>query len=428
MASDIVVALGRATAEGHMLFGYNSNRAAGEGPGLMCVGGRAFAPGEAVCARHVQLPQVRQTYSVLAAVAPGHAGYTHGVNDHGVAAGVTSVHTRLGGSATGLTGPELVRLALERAVSARQAVDVVTDLVARFGQCGPDGNDDSALLLADGREAFVVETAGRYWAEQVVGSVRAVSDFCGLRQDWDRIARGLADEVIGRGWWPSDGSKVDFAGAVGREHGAGAAGLRRWGRATLLLEQQSGQVDMRFLRRLLADHGDRPAAAPSLCRHGDGAGEVATACSMVVEAGLAGALPVAWCSFGPPCLGVWFPLFLVAELPVEFAAEDGGGCRVWRRSLRLAAEVERSPESAKAVRQAMAAVQERFDQEGREFLVEAAALAGRADGARLARLAGSLMQHHVERWEEACDDVCPPQWRPHQLPRGSTYQYAPAGD
>ena len=42
----------------------------------------------------------------------------------------------------------------------------------------------------------------------------AVSDRCHLRQDWDRISRGLADLVISQGWWPENGSKVDFAGSL----------------------------------------------------------------------------------------------------------------------------------------------------------------------------------------------------------------------
>src|SRR5947209_15014699 len=190
MGCDMVVALARATLDGHVLFGHNNNRPAGEGQSLRRVPGRHFALGAVPRATHLPIPQARQTATVLACPAAGQWGYRQGVNEHGVAAGVTPIHTKLGANGPRLTGPDLVRLALERAASARQAVDVATDLIARhgqaepgadcapFGAADPENGADSALLIADGREAFVLETCGCHWALQVVREVRAVSNFC----------------------------------------------------------------------------------------------------------------------------------------------------------------------------------------------------------------------------------------------------------
>jgi secernin len=440
MGSDMVVALARATADGRMLFGHNSNRPPAEGHALVREPGRAFAPGESVSAGAATLPQVRQTYTVLGCRRAGQWGYAHGVNEHGVAAGVTAIRTRLSGGAAGLSGTDLVRLALERAAGARQAADVLTDLVARHGQRGPAGDGepaDSAFLVADPREAFVLEAAGPFWAEQAVGAARAVSGVCHLRQDWDRIARGLADRAIDSGWWPANGSKLDFAGAVGREQADHAAGLRRWGRATLLLEQHRGAVDGPFLRRLLADHCDMPPEADldspartfSLCRHPAGPEDPGTSASLVVEAGPAGALPVAWCACGLPCTGVWFPLFLAGDLPEAFAAEGtSGASRVWRRMQGLAGRALRAPDRGANVREAFATLQEQFDQEARAFLADAAVLQQHGEGAKLHLLAGSLMQHNLERWENLCDEVCPAEWRPGRVPHGSECEYAASGD
>src|SRR5262249_42137385 len=83
---------------------------------------------------------------------------------------------------------------------------------------------------------------------------RALNEVCHLRQDWNRISPGLADLAIGRGWWPADGSKLDFEGTMCPGSAGRPASLRRYGRATLLLEQQNGQLDVTTLRRVLSDH------------------------------------------------------------------------------------------------------------------------------------------------------------------------------
>jgi secernin len=421
-----------------MLFGANLHRPAGEGQGLVRLPSRHFAPGEPLQTTHLRLPQVRQTAAVLGVRRFGQWGLLQGVNEHGVVAGVTSIHTRLMACEPCLTGPDLVRLALERATGARQAIDVLTDLITRHGQGDPSEHCDSAFLIADGREAFVLETAGAFWAEQVVGSVRAVGGLCQLRQDWDRIARGVADWAIEEGWWACDGSKLDFAGAVGRPHEDQSAALRRWGRATMLLEQQSGQIDGTFLRRLMADHGnvllDRlgpntPRHQTSLCRHAGDSDSPATAVSTIAEVRLAGSLPLLWCSFGPPCTGLYFPLFLVGDLPDAFLAEGpDGSCLAWAMTLRLAAEAARSPDRAAALREGMHVLQEQFDQHARELLAEASALQQRGEIASLHRLAGSLMQHQLEQWENLCEEICPTERRAFRGPHGNPFAYVSAGD
>ena len=95
MASDMVVALARATLDGHTLFGHNSNRPRGEGASLVRTAGRDHAPGEMVRATHVAIPQARHTFSVLAGRAGSDWGYQHGVNEKGVAVGDTPIRTRL---------------------------------------------------------------------------------------------------------------------------------------------------------------------------------------------------------------------------------------------------------------------------------------------------------------------------------------------
>src|SRR5262249_30920685 len=96
MGCNMVVALGRATVDGHTLFGHTTTPADGQ-PALCLLPGRPHAPDETVRTQLAQVPQARQTYRVLCARPPGLWGASHGVNENGVAAGTLPVRTRFGG-------------------------------------------------------------------------------------------------------------------------------------------------------------------------------------------------------------------------------------------------------------------------------------------------------------------------------------------
>jgi hypothetical protein len=76
---------------------------------------------------------------------------------------------------------DLVRLGLERATSAKDAVDVMTGLLERYGQGGTGhlGRERpywSSFLVADASDAWVVETSGTTWEAEQVTDRRAISN------------------------------------------------------------------------------------------------------------------------------------------------------------------------------------------------------------------------------------------------------------
>jgi secernin len=401
MGNDMVVALPRATADHVTLFGHNCNRPVGEPRALERVPGRTFETGERIRTPHLSLPQVRSTLTVLAARFAGRWGYSHGLNERGVAAGTTSVKTRVLNDVPGLTGPDLVRLALERSATALQAVDVVTDLISRHGpgvSAAEEDEGDPVLMLADGHEAYLLSACSTYWVVQEVREVRAQSDVCQLRQDWDRISPGLADLAISRGWWPDDGSKLDFGAALVGEEALSGTGLRRWGRATVVLEQHNGQLDTATVRRLLAEIGEAARGGPD-------AGEPAA--SLVVRLTDTAACPsLAWWCCGVPGESVYMPLALAGELPEALTADSAGGCEVWRQAWRLEEIAARDAQARAATRTVFPGLQARFDRDAADYLVEAVSLQSRGDEPALHRLATAFMQQAAERFEEACESLC----------------------
>ncbi|MDO9173278.1 MAG: hypothetical protein Q7V62_00650, partial [Actinomycetota bacterium] len=114
-------------------------------------------------------------------------GAEHGVNEAGVVVGNTAVYTTLDPRTAplGLTGMDLVRLALERAVDAADAVRVITAHLERYGQ-GGSGHDPaivaggrpywSSFLVASPGVAYAIDTSGNEWAVEPVTDVRAISN------------------------------------------------------------------------------------------------------------------------------------------------------------------------------------------------------------------------------------------------------------
>jgi secernin len=404
--------------DGQTLFGQNCDRGAPGGPLVCWMPGREFAPGEKVHTQYLELPQVRQTWTVLGSRPAGWWGYSQAVNEHGLVMGCVALATNLAATGPGLTGGDLVRLVLERCQRARQAVDLVADLLERHGPSAspdrtPEEGSDHGLLIADGQEAFAVETAGRYWVYQEIREVRAVSNVCIIHQDWDRISPGLAGHAIGQGWWPGDGSKLDFAGGLSAAPTGHASALRRWGRATLLLEQQNGHIDAAFLRRVLSDHYEgthfevdplTTSAGPvPLCQHGNGPGGSISAGSWVCQLSADPShLPVVWCAFGPPCRQVYLPLLLVGELPRSLTADPGEG-GLAERLARFEAGLRHAPDGGDQVRDCFGRLQAHFDREAEDFALEGAALKQAGHLTELGEQTTAWMQRNLESFETVLD-------------------------
>jgi hypothetical protein len=131
----------------------------------------------------IEIDQAAETHAVLLSRPFWMFGAEMGANEHGVVIGNEAVFTHSPTQSLGLTGMDLLRLALERAATAAGAVSVITDLLEQHGQGGGCGHEnrnftyDNSYIVADPREAFVLETAGREWAvEHVTAGARSISN------------------------------------------------------------------------------------------------------------------------------------------------------------------------------------------------------------------------------------------------------------
>ncbi len=391
---DSIGASGAATRSGVTLFGKNSDRMPGECQPFVQFGEAWHPPGARLRCTHLEIEQLPHTHALM-----GHSpwwvwGLEHGVNQHAVAIGN---HTVFSNEAleeqAGLIGMDLVRLALERARSAREAIDVIVGLIAEHGQGGaalaPEGPGyHNSFLIADPLELWILETSNRRFAARRA-ELGSCTNHLALRGDWERASEGVAD----------------FAGALRNPHIPAQMTSGRERRAQELLRAARAAHDVESFSRMLRDHGDfgaswRRGTAPAdeqhftLCAHSEPVHRTTASLLCELPQERARAWPV-FVSFGTPCTGLWLPVYLDAPLPACLArgSADTGSDSAWWVFERLGASVALDPEArTPALRRHFAALER--DIEDWRGAAEAEALAARraGDPDTAADLLGDLMQ------------------------------------
>ena len=258
---DTFVALPAHTG-GALIFGKNSDREPNEAQALEYHPPARHAAGARLRCTEVEIPQVRETFGALLSRPFWMWGAEMGANERGVVIGNEAVFTRLTVARRGvLTGMDLLRLALERAATAEQAVETIVGLLADHGQGGRCGYQDRRLayhnsyIVADPSGAWVLETAGPLWAARRVFDRAAISNRLTIGEAFDRAHPDLVDTARQRGWCRA-GETFDFARCLSdRFMTFFAAGARRRARALSLLDRHRGRLDGRAAIALLRDHG-----------------------------------------------------------------------------------------------------------------------------------------------------------------------------
>jgi dipeptidase len=228
----------------------------------------------------------------------------------------------------GLIGMDLLRLALERADTARTAVDVIADLLDQYGQGGNAGYRHpffyhNGFIIADPREAWVLETIGKYWIAEHVQDVRSISNLISIHGQGDLCHPDLVAHAVEQGWC-NNADKFDFAtqylppsGTKEESTQVATQGCDRAQRSMDLLTAQKGAIDEKFMMRVLRDHGDTPDWTPAknrsngtICRHaGDDLHFDQTANSLVSVLGEG--IQVHWTTVGSaPCTAIFKPFFM----------------------------------------------------------------------------------------------------------------------
>jgi hypothetical protein len=239
----------------------NSDREPGEAQRVEHLPRARHPDGARVRTTYLELDQTRETHEVVLSRPVWMWGAEMGANEHGLAIGNEAVFTRVPVAKTGLLGMDLVRLALERCRTADEALDLVTWMIARYGQGGAAGYRSkgfryhNAFVIADPDGAWLLETAGPYWAAERVRGARTTSNVLTIGKGATRVGPGTVDAARAMGRLPR-GRELDF-----REVFADPAmGILSGGdvrRACTLAGVGGGPPSVASLARTLRDHGGR---------------------------------------------------------------------------------------------------------------------------------------------------------------------------
>jgi secernin len=345
---DSFVILPMATADGSMLLGKNSDRPVNETQPLRYLPARAPTRGDRLRLAYAEIADDRETLAHVGASPYWCWGHELGLNERGVAIGNEALFTRdlaqnqhaarAGASPEpGILGMELVRLGLERGGTAAEAMEVMTSLLERHGQWGAgvagkppaDGAYDNSYLIADSREAWVLETSGRRWiAARVREPAWSVSNQATIRTDWDRASDDIADHARNAGWWNDErDGRFDFAAAYSDPLVPLQVSHIRLQRSRQLLREavQSGGAYVAAAASVLRDHYEGTflegpyfnAARPdfmTLCMHSHPSGFTwgNTASSAIFVLPPDDRPPHLWWAAATPCTSVYVPVFVDA--------------------------------------------------------------------------------------------------------------------
>jgi len=333
---DTWVALRNATADHSVILAKNSDRPPMEAQNLVQFAHQTHRPGENVRCTYIEIPQVSETYEHIGSKIWWAFGYEHGLNEYGVAIGNEAVWSKEPYQwGDGLLGMDLVRLGLERGKTAYSAMHVMIALLEKYGQSGDaehvgewgKANYHNSFIIADANEAWVLETAGRYWvAKRVTAGVYSISNIYTIESDWDEAHPRLVAHAIEMGWTKS-AEAFNFARDYGdywsrESKNPGNMQIRR-NQTLSCLHTDFPRISPNSMMKINRSHMDGTVATPrwgaaetfwpTPCLHDSAGNPYHSAASIVAHLRTEGPAilrQVYWASFSNPCTNVFKPFYL----------------------------------------------------------------------------------------------------------------------
>ena len=318
---DTFIALPSITKNKNIIFGKNSDREPNEAQAIVRFPKRINTEKLLQCT-FIEIPQVPESYEVILSKPFQMWGAEMGVNEFGVTIGNEAVFTKvkIDKSNNGLTGMDLLRLALERSRNATEALNCIIDLLKTYGQdaCGGYENKDffyhNSFLIADKAEAWILETAGREWVAKKVEDYGSISNGLAIQNNYDLISENAVAYAQERGWHKT--GNFNFQKSYSDSLMAWASGCNIRQKTTMKGISNEGFTVKSAIETLsthqLADQNFAPHKATSndICMHATSMFNPShTVGSMIVEIRNDKPITIWLTGTSNPCLSIYKPFF-----------------------------------------------------------------------------------------------------------------------
>jgi dipeptidase len=324
---DTLIATKSATSNGVAIFGKNSDRPVNEGQHLAYFPALENAKNSRLKCTYIEIPQVERTHAVLLSKPFWMWGAEMGVNEYGLAIGNEAVYSKIpANKEPALLGMDMLRIALERSITPREALQVIIDLLDQFGQggnCASHGESmyyHNSFLIANAEDAWVLETVDKQWAARQVRDVYSISNCLTIENQYDMASPDLIQLALQKGFTRSASQfryATDYSDFLFTNFGKGH---KRCATTTGLLEQKKGDFDVPAMMSTLRHHNEEnydpqntSLTSVDVCMHA-GFGPIhisQSTASMVVY--LDGDRPIIFATgTSAPCTGIFKPVWMDA--------------------------------------------------------------------------------------------------------------------
>lgn len=328
---DTLVVMGNQTESGNIIFAKTSDRDVNEGQGLLHVPRMKHPKGAEVKCTYRSVPQVEETFSVLLSKPFWIWGAEMGTNEFGVTIGNEAQFSKYPQESNpSLIGMDFIRIALERTKTAKEALELMIEYLEKYGQAGNCGYEGefhyfNGYIIADTKEAYLLETVGRMWIVEKVKNYRTISNALSIEEEYDLIHPELISFSKKKGWTKKNKTfnfARDYSDTVFTKFGKGR---ERQCRTTELIREFNRKLSVKDAAVILRDHGkdahENWSPGPglsemSICMHA-GFGPIRksqSTGSMISE--LSPKLPTHFLTgTSAPCLSLYKPVWMDSGLP-----------------------------------------------------------------------------------------------------------------
>lgn len=382
--------------------------------------------GEQVECTYVSVPQAAHTYAMLGCQPYWIWGFEMGINEHGLAIGNEGEWSKCDKEEKyGLLGMDLLRLALERCKTCREAIALIGDFMAQHGQRGNAsaiGEDfyENSYMLIDPQEVWVMETAGRSYVAKQVHDYKAISNCYSIGEDFDLSSPNL-EEFARQRLWLAPHETFSFRKHYTKITGGTRGAVPRWRRMEKLLNAAQKPMDDEFAKSVLRDHfegelnepyfGATAGIATTICMHASSHTGPQTAASVLFSFDETLGI-IARYAPSVPCCSVFIPVYLTGKLPdaMERGSANFDPDSLWWQTERLAMAISvDEPRFGEKPRKALRALEAEFAQKAAQAEAEAAALikAGRREEATalLFKLTADCTEQMLELVKELYEQI-----------------------